>query len=70
MVSALGVELVDGHAGAVFVVLAQVRDTAAGRADVADLWRCRRRQAEQAMADAATSLKFIERWPCGRRSSL
>jgi hypothetical protein len=34
---ALGVELVDRHAGAVFVVLAQVRDLAAGGADVADL---------------------------------
>ena len=34
---ALGVQLVDGHAGAVLVVLAEVGDAAAGRADVADL---------------------------------
>src|SRR5262249_18320048 len=34
---ALRVQLVDRHAGAVLVVLAQVRDLAAGRADVADL---------------------------------
>ena len=34
---ALGVQLVDGHAGAVLVVLAEVGDAAARRGDVADL---------------------------------